>query len=81
MELHVKNLILTFGLAAALFIAACGKKEEQAPTQAPPSGATQQPTPPPAAPADPGSGTVTTTPTEPTQPAQPTEQTPSDQQQ
>ncbi len=30
MELHVKNLILTLGLASTLLIAACGKKEEAA---------------------------------------------------
>jgi hypothetical protein len=37
MELHVKNLILTLGIASALLLAACGKKEEAAAPAAAPA--------------------------------------------
>ena len=37
MELHVKNLILTVGIASVLLIAACGKKEEAAAPAAAPA--------------------------------------------
>lgn len=57
MELPVKNLLLTIGIASALMLGACGKKEE---TESPAPAAT----PPATTPADPA-----TTPTE--QPAEP----------
>jgi hypothetical protein len=41
MELPVKNLVLTLAIASALLIAACGKKDEQAPA----APATQNPAP------------------------------------
>jgi hypothetical protein len=52
MELPVKNLLLSLGIASALMLAACGKKDEDAPvtqpqstapTATPPAGPTTTP--------------------------------------
>ena len=72
MELHVKNLILTIGIASTLLFAACGKKEEPATPAAP---ATEAPAPvatPPGSTTTPPAGeqAPTTTEQQPEQPKQ-----------
>ena len=67
----MKNLLLTLGIASALLIAACGKKDEQ---EAPAAPATQNPAPtatPPSTTPPPAEGTQPSDPA-----AQPAEQPP-----
>jgi hypothetical protein len=71
MELPVKNLVLTIGIASALLLGACGKKDEDAPATQPQTtapAATPPATAPTTTPADPA-----TTPTEPAPADQPSQ--------
>jgi hypothetical protein len=70
MELPVKNLVLTIGIASALLLGACGKKDEDAPATQPQTTAPAA-TPPATTPAP------TTTPADPA--TTPTEPAPADQ--
>jgi hypothetical protein len=69
MELPVKNLVLTIGIASALLLGACGKKEEAAPAgESPAPAATPPPATTPAPTTAPADQTAPTTPSE--QPAE-----------
>lgn len=72
MELHVKNLMLSFGIASALLIAACGKKEEPAAPAAPAAEAPAPTATPPASTTTPPAGeqAPATTEQQPEQPKQ-----------
>jgi hypothetical protein len=66
LELPVKNLVLSIGIASALLLAACGKKEEAAPA---PESQAPAATPPPATAPSTTTPATGTTPTDPAQPA------------